>query len=195
MKTSDKRIGMNMSKPKAGCIRPAHAAGFTTIELMITLALAAIVTVLAVPSFRYVTNSNRIAAEINGLLGDLQFARAEAIKEGRFATVCVSNDGLTCLNSTAWQNGWIVFSDPAGTGNPAGNTILRRQKTFSGTDTFAASNGLSLVTFNREGYAGGIAAGQILTLHDSTANVAWTRCLTLNLVGQMTTEKAGGACI
>jgi len=170
----------------------ARASGFTMIEMLMTMAIAAVLLGLAVPSFRYVTNSNRIAGEINGLLGDLQFARSEAIKEGRTVTVCVSSDGSSCLNPSpaAWQNGWIVFSDPTSTGVPAAGSVLRVQKTFSGTDTFLASNALTAVTFNREGYAAGIAAGQLFTLHDSTNTSAWTRCLSLNLVGQMTSEKA-----
>src|ERR1700730_9527611 len=143
MKTSDKRIGMAAF---------ARASGFTMVELLMTIAIGSIVMMLAVPSFRYVTNSNRIAGEINGLLGDLQFARAEAIKEGRSVTACVSTDGANCTISTLWQSGWIVFSDPANTGVPAAGSVLRVQKTFSGTDTFVASNGLTAVTFNREGY-------------------------------------------
>jgi type IV fimbrial biogenesis protein FimT len=185
MKTSDKRIGMAAL---------AKSSGFTMVELMMTIAIGSIVLMLAVPSFRYVTNSNRIAAEINGLLGDLQFARAEAIKEGRTVTVCVSSNGSNCLNPNpaAWQNGWIVFSDPAATGVPAVGSVLRVQKPFSGTDTFTASpNTLTSVTFNREGYAAGTANGTLITLQDSTHTSAWTRCLTLSLVGQVTTEKAG----
>jgi type IV fimbrial biogenesis protein FimT len=192
MKTSDKRIGM---------ATVAKSSGFTMIELLMSIAVASILLVLAVPSFRYVTNSNRIAAEINGLLGDLQFARAEAIKEGRNVTVCVSSDGANCVvNSTAWQSGWIVFSDPANVGVvDAGENVLRVQKPFSGTDTFT-SNGIALVTFNREGYAAGTANGTLITLHDFTGNAAWTRCLTLSLVGQVTTEKAnatlnGSTCL
>ena len=66
----------------AGGINFARAAGFTMVEMLMTMAIATILLTIAVPSFRYVTNSNRIAGELNGLLGDLQFARAEAIKEG-----------------------------------------------------------------------------------------------------------------
>ena len=106
------------------------------------MSIAAILLTIAVPSFRYVTNSNRIAGEVNGLLGDLQFARAEAVKEGRYVTVCISTDGQSCVaNATTWQSGWIVFSDPTDLGvNGVGETPLRVvQKTFSSSDTFVAS--------------------------------------------------------
>jgi type IV fimbrial biogenesis protein FimT len=169
-----------------------RALGFTMIEMLMTIAIATILLSLAIPSFRYVTNSNRIASELNGLLGDLQLARAEAIKEGRTVTVCQSSDGATCTDSTSWQGGWIVFSDPTNVGvYDVGETYIRKQKPFSGTDTFLASNGVSVITFNREGYAVGMANGTLLTLHDSTNNSAWTRCLSINLSGQMTSEMQG----
>jgi type IV fimbrial biogenesis protein FimT len=190
MKTSDTRIGMTTSRLKAGGIGFARSDGFTMIELMMTIAIATIVMTLAIPSFRYVTNANRIAGEINGLLGDMQFARAEAIKEGQGVTVCVSTDGATCAaGDTFWHHGWIVISSIANVG------VLRVQSRFSGTDTFESTTlsavTFSTVTFNREGYAGGLPAGTLVTLHDSTNTSAWTRCLSLTFTGQMTTEMVG----
>ncbi len=174
-------------------IGASRMRGFTLIEMLMTMAIAAILLTIGIPSFRYVTNSNRIAGELNGLLGDLQFARAEAIKEGRTVTVCVSSDGANCANSTTWQSGWIVFSDPAnlGGGGAGGETILRVQAPFSGSDTFNASNDVSFVTFNREGYATGMANGTLIELHDSTNTSAWTRCLLINLSGQTTSQQYG----
>ncbi|HEY0802129.1 MAG TPA: GspH/FimT family pseudopilin [Steroidobacteraceae bacterium] len=175
--------------------RPRTQTGFTLLELLMTIAVAAIVTMIAVPSFRYVTNSNRIAGEVNGLLGDLQFARSEAIKEGRNVTVCVSTSGAGCTGGTAWKNGWIVFSDQGTVGTFDGggvDTLLRVQPTFSGTDSFAASNTVSVITFNREGYATGIAAGTLITLHDSTNTTAWTRCLSITFNGMMSSLKYDG---
>jgi type IV fimbrial biogenesis protein FimT len=187
MKTSDTRIGMAAMRPNAGVSGFARSAGFTMIELMMTIAIATIVMTLAIPSFRYITNANRIAGEINGLLGDMQFARAEAIKEGQGVTVCVSTDHTTCAaNDTDWEHGWIVISSLASVG------VLRVQSPFSSTDTFESLT-LSTVTFNREGYAGGIAnGGTVITLHDSTSTSAWTRCLSLTFSGQMTTEMVNG---
>ena len=166
-----------------------RALGFTMIEMLMTIAIAAILTALAVPSFRYITNSNRIASELNGLLGDLQLARAEAIKEGRTVTVCQS-DGVACTNSS-WESGWIVFSDPANVGvHDPSETYIRKQKAFSGTDTLGAS--VSAISFNREGYAVGMPnAGTLFTLHDSTNTDSWTRCLFINMSGQMMSERVG----
>ncbi len=170
---------------RAGVLRSALAAGFTLIELLTAITVAGVIMAIAMPSFRYITNSNRIASEINGLLGDLQFARAEAIKEGETVSVCVSTDGATCTGGPAWQSGWIVFQK-------AGN-VLRVQTPFTSTDSFGASNNVSQIQFNREGYAIGWANGTLLTLHDISGTTAWTRCLAVNFSGQTTTLLYDGA--
>jgi type IV fimbrial biogenesis protein FimT len=166
-------------------------SGFNLTELVIVMAIVAILLSIGVPSYRYVTNSYRMSSEVNGLLGDLMYTRAESVKEGQGVTVCVSN-GVTCLGNTSWQNGWVVFSNPTGAANPPAGSILRVQAAFSGTvpDTFVASNGVSAVTYNREGFAT-TAAGfpaTTITLHDQTANAAWTRCLLISAQGTLTTE-------
>jgi type IV fimbrial biogenesis protein FimT len=168
--------------------------GFTLMEMLITMAIAAILLGIGIPSFRYITNSNRIAGEVNGLLGDMQYARAEAMKEGRTVTVCTSGDGTQCsgANVVNWQSGWIVFSNPNSNATvDANETILRVQTPFSSTDTFLANNNIGLVTFNREGYAIGIPNGTLISLHDATAATNWTRCLYINLVGLLVTQKYG----
>ena len=178
--------------------RPTAQTGFTLLELLMTIAIAAIVATLGIPSFQYVTNSNRVAGEVNGLLGDLQFARAEAIKEGQPVTVCLSKGGVTCdTTGNAWNSGWIVYSNPAGTGanttNPAAGSILRIQSTFTSTDTFLAAPAFSAITYNREGYAIGVGNGTLISLHIPTAtaaqSAAWTRCLSVSVSGLTQTAK------
>src|SRR5438045_5294220 len=86
--------------------------GFTVTELMVVVAIVAILLGVGVPSYRYITNAYRMSAEVNGLLGDLQYARSEAIKEGQTVTTCDSADGVGRTGGTARANGWSVFSDP-----------------------------------------------------------------------------------
>jgi len=160
-------------------------SGVTLIELLIVITIVAILMGIGVPSYRYISTSYRISGEINGLLGDVQFARAEAVKEGQNVTVCVSSDGLTCAG-TAWQAGWIVFSDPTSAKTTNGNAalVLRRQAAFTGSDTFSNAATGALI-FNREGLASGLlsSGGALIPLHEPTGNVNWTRCLQLTNVG------------
>lgn len=158
------------------------------------MSIVAILLAIAVPSFRYVTTSNRMAGEVNGLLGDMQYARAEAIKEGQTVTVCASTTGTTCSGTAVWNTGWIIFP---GTGNPsAPSAILHVQGQFYGSDSFQASDGAtSAVQFNREGFALGLPGGITLRLHDSSNNSAYTRCLQVSIVGALSTlAYNGGTC-
>jgi type IV fimbrial biogenesis protein FimT len=175
-------------------------AGFTLIEVLTVITIAAILMALGIPSFQYVTNANRISGEVNGLLGDMQYARSEAIKEGQTVTVCSSTDPTAaapaCNGNTVWQNGWIVFSDVNGNGTvDPGDTILRVQRAFPVGDTFNSNNAMTEVTFNREGFALGLANPVTVTLHAAVPNASSTRCLQITIVGQLITESSGtGAC-
>jgi len=169
--------------------------GYNMIEMITVMSIVAILVAIAGPSYRYVTNANRIASEGNGLLGDLQYARAEAIKEGQGVSVCVSNDTKTCTGGSAWQDGWIVFSDVNGNGAvDAGDTVLRVQAKFSGSDTFVATPNLAVVTFNREGFAA-VADGTMITLQTVPEVTSYTRCLSVRLVGLIAIQPYnGGTC-
>ena len=182
-----------------------RASGFTMVELVFVMMIVGILTAMAIPSFKYVTASNRVAQEINGLLGDLQFARAEAIKEGFWVTACASTTGNTCSGASSWKNGWIVFSDPNNNQTVPGTTplILRVSAGMSGTDTLTADNSMTAVTFNREGFASmyagtttAIAATVTMKLNTAPQNTQWERCIAITAVGGTTaTEKNGtGNC-
>src|SRR5277367_4140374 len=170
------------------CYRPARqSAGFTLLELMLTISIVAILLAIAVPSFKYVTTANRASAEINGLLGDMQFARGEAIREGQPVSICSSSDGLTCLGNTSWDRGWIVFSG-ASPPAPAPALILKTQHTFASSDALTADRGITQVTFSREGFTASLPGPVTFTLHDSTLNAQYTRCLSATIVGALSTQ-------
>lgn len=173
--------------------RPPVDGGFSLMETLIVIAIVAVLMALAVPTFKFVTQSNRSTAEINGLLSNLQLARAEAIKEGQTVSLCPSLNGTSCSGaSNAWQAGWLVFSDsiPLGTVDPT-DVIVRVQNAFTGSDTLQTDHNVSVITFSREGFAMNLPNGVTFTLHDSTLNPQYTRCLSLTIVGALSTQTAG----
>jgi type IV fimbrial biogenesis protein FimT len=172
-------------------------SGFNLVELVIVIMIVAILVSIGLPSYKYVTASNRMANEVNQLLGDMQFARSEAVKDGQTVTVCSSANGTQCIGSSGgavWNTGWIVFLDSNNNQTvDAGEAVLRVQPGFTGTDTFIASAAtFYAATFNRLGYAPtGSATTITVSLHDSTANPNWTRCLAITPIGSPSTEKYG----
>jgi type IV fimbrial biogenesis protein FimT len=172
--------------------------GFTMVELIVVVCIVGILMAVGAPSYRYFTTANRMSSEINGLLGDMQFARAEAIREGQTVSLCASTDGATCSGVATWTTGWIVFSDPGapfGTLDAATDRVLRIQKSLSSGDKLTADNTISAVTFSREGFALQLPGTVTMALKDSTSNVAYTRCLALTIVGALQTQIHGaGAC-
>ncbi len=88
--------------------------GFTLLELMVAIAVFAVLIGLGVPSFSGIINANRITAQTNDLVSALNYARSEAVKRSEPVGVCSSTDGATCAASTDWSTGWIVFDDRGG---------------------------------------------------------------------------------
>jgi type IV fimbrial biogenesis protein FimT len=170
-----------------------RASGVTLIELTMTMAIVAVLMAVAIPSFQYVTNANRISSEANALLGDMQFARGEAIKQGLTVIVCTSSNQTSCSGSANWQSGWIVYVDINNSGTlDTGDPVVRVAKAFHGTDTFTdKTNGTKSVSFNREGFAPGGAV--TINLHDSTSNSKWTRCMKIGTVGMLMTTTYSAA--
>lgn len=134
-------------------------AGFTLMELMIGIAVLAILTTLAVPAFRQFNQNNRLAAQANEMVAAFQFARSEALKRGVQVQVCSSANATTC--GGAWINGWIAVT------NPAGDPEVLRVWSSPGDD-FQFTPGTGTVGFEPNGFASGAALQFDLQLTGST---------------------------
>jgi type IV fimbrial biogenesis protein FimT len=92
-----------------------RSRGFTLMELMVVLTLAAIILALGAPSFGEFRRSNRMAGVANDFLVGVQVARSEAIKRQSTVALCPSanpaDDAPTCITDNNFA-GWIVFTDP-----------------------------------------------------------------------------------
>lgn len=103
--------------------RPA-AGGFTLIELMVTIAVLAILIAIATPSFTSVINSSRLTSHANEFVASLQLARMEAVRRNTRAVVCRSDNGSTCAAGAQW-NGWITFVDSNRNGTAETAELIR----------------------------------------------------------------------
>lgn len=84
--------------------------GFTLIELMVTLAVVAVLLSAGVPSFSALIKNNRLVAENYALRAMLGAARSEAQTQRTTVTVCRSANGLNCSTGD-WGAGYIAFID------------------------------------------------------------------------------------
>lgn len=141
----------------------SQSAGFTLTEVMMTLAIAAIVLSIGVPSFQTMFQNNRKSTSINDMRTALALARSTAITRRTRTTVCKSSDNVRCADPDDgdWTLGWIVFVDPnnAGTrdlavddGVDEDEELLRVHSALSGSASFSGNGTVAnRVSFSPQG--------------------------------------------
>ncbi|MBZ2189418.1 GspH/FimT family pseudopilin [Alcanivorax sp. JB21] len=133
--------------------------GFTLIEMLVMLLLIAVLAGIGIPSFTQLVRNNQITAQANGLLGALQYARSEAIRQGGDVSVCGSSDGATC--DGAWGAGWVVFSVDASNNRQ----VLRVSEGATG---LTASGGVATITYSSNGLLGGGSGNGTIRIEHSS---------------------------
>jgi len=103
--------------------RRAWQRGFTLVELMIVVVIAAILLGIAVPGARDVLIRNRMTAKLNEMVGAVQAARSEAVKNNQNVVLCRSADGTDC-DGAGWEDGWIVWLDGDADGTVDADEVL-----------------------------------------------------------------------
>lgn len=145
-------------------IRTRTSRGFTVLELMITVALLAILLAAAVPSFRTAIQNNRLTASSNQLLTAFQQARSEALKRKVPVSVCAADTSAsTPACGSDWSEGWIVIVDSnlAGSSSAAYSgsaNLLRVHPAPEGEATVGGSSAVDFVRYLPDGQID-IAAG------------------------------------
>jgi len=85
--------------------------GITALELMVTMAIAAILLATAVPSFKNYSWNLRMRTAMDVLQTDLNLARSRAISHNIQTVICPATGASGCSGESNWQQGWIVFTD------------------------------------------------------------------------------------
>lgn len=91
-----------------------HSKGFTLIELIVTLSIATIISVAAIPAMYTIITKQQIRSQAYELVASINLTRSEAIKRGHPVMLCKSEDGQTCEEDIEWDRGWLIFADTNG---------------------------------------------------------------------------------
>ncbi len=170
--------------------------GFTLIELLVTVAIAAVLASLAVPSFRTMLVKRSVESAADAMVGDFRFARSEAVKRSTKVVICASSNGTACSNSGAsWKDGWLIFVPSAASGAfTTGDEILRVQDALPSIASMAPTSGGTLSKFTFEATGSAKAATQTFVVTPTgTVPAGVTRVICISNQGRASV-KAGSSC-
>lgn len=167
--------------------------GFTLIELMVTIAIAAILLSVAVPSFINLVVGSRLTTQANDLVAGVYAARSEAVKRNQNVSLCRAGSATAtaCAGAGVWEH-WIVL---AGVDTVVRRGVLHRYGSTIGTTSSLPGGEL---VFSPDGLArttGGVLAnGQTITVCAASGPPDNMRRLDIGAGSRISTTAVGGSC-
>ena len=136
--------------------RQMRSTGFTLVELMVTIAVLAIVAALGAPSLQRFMLQRAVASHVDAFASAVRLTRSEALKRGSPVTMCMSTttdeEKPSCADaaSKGWHSGWLIFVDRDDVGTvDDSDEILRVQQPFSSSGGITSTK--RYVTFQANG--------------------------------------------
>ncbi|MEX1032928.1 MAG: GspH/FimT family pseudopilin [Cellvibrionaceae bacterium] len=160
------------------------ASGFTLPELLVTVALAAVLAGVAAPNLAMFIKRSSVETQAQRLIGSIHLARSEAARLNMAVTICRSTTGNSCSNTSTWDQGWLIFADDNADGaiDADDDKVLRfidsADTNFSITPT---NNYTNRITFRATGDA--TTSGR-LVICPASGEEAYGREVILNAVGR-----------
>ena len=157
------RVGRADNNIKNVCARSRWpAAGFTLLELLTAVLIAALLLAITTPNFAEFRRNARMTAAANDLLAALQVARSEAARRQQPVSLCAAVDaGIeepVCSGESLAklpERGWIIFADPnadcARVADPAVEPVIRVREAF-GESSFTARATSACISFASNGF-------------------------------------------
>jgi len=177
--------------------------GLTLVELLITLAVAAVVLTLGAPSLATLLKDSGLRQHAVSLHSAVIRGRTEALSRASFVTLCAATQDLNSCRTSGgdWSDGWLLFVDQ---GTPLqydeGDTLLLVQGGDSQISVTADSGLGVALSFSAKGFAqspSGTTAGRLIVCDDRRTS-SKSRSVTINRLGSSvfskTVSDAATAC-
>ena len=180
--------------------RPGSQWGFTLVELVLVVAIAAVLATVGVPSWRALSEKLQLTGVSDAFVASLHLARSEAIKRQDRVALCKSADGIFCAPSGGWDQGWIIFHDRNNNGRrEEPEQILRRQQALPValrlTGNLSVAEYVSFVPTGATKLVGGGFQAGTLTVCWESGRTAEARQIILNAAGRPRVRAVtGSAC-
>jgi type IV fimbrial biogenesis protein FimT len=174
---------------------PGASAGFTLVELMMTLLLASILLAISVPMMRESVANNRLAAQTNDLITAMTLARSQAITLNQQVIFCrtASDESVAnpvCATDSGNWEYWLVRTSDG--------SIVRRGTRLSNSVVVTTSLAADQVVFASDGLARNndvlVAGGPHITVCVSNITTNNRRQVTIGAGSRLSTAKDSGAC-
>jgi type IV fimbrial biogenesis protein FimT len=173
-----------------------RAAGFSLVEMMIAVSLAAVLMAIGVPMYRETIARSRLSEQTNELVGALTIARSEAITTNQTVAFCRADSAAptVCAGSgdatTTWTN-WVIVN--------AAGTVVRQGELPQYNSTFTVNSNLTAtrVNFGSDGLArtnSTLVNNHWMCVRSSYASTNNRRVITLGAGSRVSTAIASGVC-
>lgn len=157
-----------------------RAWGFTLMELLVTVAVMAVLLTVGVPSMAAMVKSTRELNTYHLLTASLATARISAVRHNTPVVVCPTRDGATCLDEPRWEDGWLIRLEDT---TPGGREpVLQHIDGIGAGLALRSTNGRRKVRFTPAGWSYG-----------SNASIRLCTSKAPRLLGKVVVNNAGRA--
>ncbi|MEZ9235365.1 MULTISPECIES: GspH/FimT family pseudopilin [Shewanella] len=156
-----------------------YSNGFNLIELITTMSIFSLLSIIALPSFKNLQQQLRVDSNLRTIQQSMQFARNMAINYGTRVTVCPLSEGKC---SRDWQNGYVIFTDSGKTNEFNSSDVILLEVNQFNQEDIVQYNRLA-VRYQPDGLASG--TNGTLTYCPESHNSPNSKALVINQAGKV----------
>lgn len=163
------------------------SAGFTLLELIITVSIIAIVSTLVAQSWAQLASRTKHQTLVNTYRSAFTFARSTAIQQHQRITLCPLSSAMTCMDS--WNQPISVFPDNDNDKKPDNQVVYRTiDATAPGSHVYSRTAGRGYFQFTPDGMARG-SMGSLVACSNSTEQRRNMSYMSVNIGGRFRVAK------